>query len=238
MNFKLRRSGPFFESANQTIFQPISSYILDKTDKMKFRIFFIVLYLFINLNTFAQPYGNDENSYKNFPLVCLSWEEIELYELINQYRKRHHLPAIPLSTCLTYVAQRHARDLAENYKFDEFCNLHSWSENDNWSSCCYDSDHRNVKCMWSKPEELTGFDGYGYEIAYWNNFSYNDMSRIADDALSAWKKSKGHHTVIINRSTWKDLKWKAIGIGIYEGFVLVWFSDQNDDLPVPGICVE
>lgn len=201
------------------------------------RYIFLILILLSQLS-FAQVPENSQKATKELPFFCLSWAEIELYEVINKYRNRHNLPDIPLSASLTYVAQVHAKDLAEHYDYNARCNLHSWSDNGTWSSCCYSSDHKESACMWMKPEELTGFTGYGYEIAYWNSYDYANQTRIAGDALKAWKKSRGHNNVIINRSTWKDLDWKAMGIGIYEGYVLVWFSDEVDDSPEPGICVE
>jgi hypothetical protein len=173
---------------------------------------------------------------KELRSVCISRSEWKLYQLINQYRKRAHLPNIPLSYSLTYVAQSHARDLAAHYENDAVCNLHSWSNSGPWTSCCYTSDHKESECMWNKPEELTGFKGFGYEIAYWNNYDYIDPDDIADDALKAWKKSKGHNFVIINRGMWKELDWKAIGVGIWKGYVLVWFSDMEDPMPSPRVC--
>ena len=46
----------------------------------------------------------------------------------------------------------------------------------------------------------------------------------ADYALSSWKKSKGHNSVIINGNRWNDNEWKAIGIGMHEGYATVWFG--------------
>lgn len=50
----------------------------------------------------------------------------------------------------------------------------------------------------------------------------------ADYALSSWKKSKGHNSVIINGNRWNDNEWKAIGIGIYKGFAVVWFGEESE----------
>src|SRR5688572_16243476 len=71
--------------------------------------------------------------------ALLSEEEQKLYNLIMEYRKSKNLPAIPLSAKLTKVAQTHARDLMDNYKFDlkNKCNPHSWSKKGKWSACCY-----------------------------------------------------------------------------------------------------
>jgi hypothetical protein len=58
----------------------------------------------------------------------LSVDEQHLYEFIMEYRKSMNLPSIPLSESLTYVAQTHSRDLAENRPDQGKCNLHSWSK--------------------------------------------------------------------------------------------------------------
>src|SRR5262245_53648503 len=83
-------------------------------------------------------------------VTCLSSEEKKLYDLIMEYRRSNNLESIPLSDRLTLVAQTHARDLSENYKFDpnNRCNPHSWSSKGKWTSCCYTNDHKKASCMW------------------------------------------------------------------------------------------
>src|SRR5690606_20469452 len=68
-------------------------------------------------------------SLQSSPTPCLSEEEKALYDLMMAYRESKGLEPIPLSAKLTLVAQTHARDLADNYKFDpnNKCNPHSWS---------------------------------------------------------------------------------------------------------------
>ena len=154
--------------------------------------------------------------------------EYRLYRMIIEYREELQLPPVPLSAKLCLVAQIHARDLAENLPYNERCNLHSWSTKGPWTGCCYQKDHEQASCMWNKPYELTGYKGQGYEIAYWNDFSYENPDDIVIDALKAWKKSRGHHTVIINQDIWRQLKWKAMGVGVYKGYVLVWFGTETD----------
>jgi hypothetical protein len=34
---------------------------------------------------------------------------------------------------------------------------------------------------------------------------------------------------LINSGTWSKIKWKAIGIGIYKEYGLVWFGDVEDE---------
>lgn len=166
--------------------------------------------------------------------VCLTAEERKLYDLIMQYRKSKRLKAIPLSSKLTKVAQTHVRDLSENYVYEEdpTCNPHSWSEKGNWTSCCYTNDHKAASCMWSKPKEIAGYEGNGYEIAYYSSAGAN-----AIEGLDGWKKSPGHNPVIINSGTWSKVNWNAIGIGIHGAYGVVWFGEV-EDTEQPKVCKE
>lgn len=154
---------------------------------------------------------------------ALSNEESQLYALIMKYRKENGLPEIPLSAALTYVAQTHVKDLADNNPDTGRCNAHSWSANGDWTPCCYTPDHAQAKCMWNKPRELTDYKGNGYEIAYWNS----DKAKAAE-ALASWKSSSAHHAVILNRDIWDD-RWNAIGIGVYQQYAVVWFGKELDN---------
>jgi uncharacterized protein YkwD len=158
----------------------------------------------------------------------LNDEERKLYNIVMQYRKEKGLPIIPLSTSLTYVAQTHVRDLAINKPDIGNCNAHSWSANGSWSACCYTPDHSQAKFMWSKPRELTTYKGDGFEIACGSNECCSDFTMTANYALESWKKSSEHNAVIINRGIWDDIKWNAIGIGLFKGFAVVWFGNEID----------
>lgn len=158
--------------------------------------------------------------------VCLTEEEQKLYDLIMQYRKSKKLKPIPISAKLTKVAQAHVRDLMANYVFDENnqCNPHSWSDKGAWSSCCYTPDHKEAKCMWDKPKEIAGYSGNGYEIAYYSSAGAN-----AIEGLEGWKKSSGHNPLLVNTGIWQKVEWKAIGIGFYEQYGVVWFGEVADE---------
>lgn len=164
--------------------------------------------------------------------ACLSAEEKKLYDLIMEYRKEKKLEAIPLSENLTYVAQAHAHDLVDHYKFDvkNNCNPHSWSSKGKWSSCCYTNDHKKSSCMWDKPKELTDYPGNGYEILY-----YSSAGATAKEGLDGWKVSPGHNPLLINSGAFANAKWRAIGIGIYGSYGMVWFGEEPDQA-VPAIC--
>lgn len=160
--------------------------------------------------------------------VCLSAEEKKLYDLMMAYRKEKGLQAVPLSAKLTRVAHAHAKDLAAHHDpTQERCNLHSWSKQGSWTSCCYTADHRQAACMWNKPREIANYASNGYEISY-----YFSAGVDAASALEGWKQSTGHNQMIINESIWKKINWNAIGIGLYNEYGVVWFGDLKDDTPI------
>lgn len=158
----------------------------------------------------------------------LSDEEKKLYDIIMQFRSENGLPKIELSSSLTFVAQTHVKDLADNKPDSDYCNSHSWSSKGKWTAVCYTRDHSQAKYMWSKPRELTSYAGNGYEISAGSNVCCSDFVMTADHALNSWKSSKGHREVIINEGIWNSKKWNAIGIGLYKGFSVVWFGEEFD----------
>jgi len=82
--------------------------------------------------------------------------------------------------------------------------------------------------MWQKPDELTTYKGFGYEIALGSNGCYDDDQVTAEEALEGWKSSPPHFAVIINKHIWENSTWRAIGIRIYQGFAVVWFGKELD----------
>lgn len=163
----------------------------------------------------------------SFSQILISEEKL-LYDIIMKYRKEQGLPSIPLSASLTIVAQTHVKDLADHKPDLGDCNAHSWSSNGSWTACCYTPDHAQAKFMWSKPRELTSYQGKGYEIACGSNDCCSDFIMTSNYALESWKKSAGHNAVIINQGMWND-SWNAIGIGLYKGFSVVWFGHERDN---------
>jgi hypothetical protein len=171
-------------------------------------------------------FGFETKNYVVDREVCLSDEERKLYDLIMIYRKSKKLPAIPFSSKLTQVAQAHVRDLENNYDYgtSDECNPHSWSAKGEWTPCCYTSDHKQAKCMWLKPKEIGGYPGNGYEIAYYSSAGAN-----AAEGLEGWQKSAGHNPLLINSGIWSKVQWKAIGIGFYGQYGVVWFGEEADE---------
>ncbi len=160
----------------------------------------------------------------------ISAEELQLYNMLMDYRASKGLAPIPLSNALTLVARTHCRDLAINQPdLNANCNSHSWSSQGNWTSCCYTRDHRQASCMWNKPRELTSYTGDGFEIAVGSSDpKYNGYTMTARYAMDSWKGSFHHNNVIINEDMWKNTQWNAIGVGIYQGFATVWFGKEVD----------
>jgi hypothetical protein len=191
-----------------------------------------LLFVLISLKAYTQK----EIVVKQLPEICLTQTEVELFKLINEYRVEKGLPEVTLSSSLSFVARTHAKDQTENFKEGKRCNMHSWSNKGNWSACCYTPDHKKAKCMWDKPRELTNYQGDGFEISFFSTYDYSSPADFAKDILDGWKKSPGHNDVIMNKKIWKDMKWKAIGIGIYGEYANVWFGSVPDKAGEPLQC--
>lgn len=154
----------------------------------------------------------------------LTEEEKALYDLVMAYRKKAGLPAIPISKSLTKVAHMHANDLVKNNPATGECNLHSWSDQGDWTPCCYTSDHAQAQAMWDKPRELTSYKGNGFEISH-----VHTAGATPAGALKSWQNSSSHDDVIMNRGIWKKHKWQAIGIAIKNNYAMIWFGDYLDE---------
>jgi len=189
----------------------------------------LILWLFVvsALSASSQGASNAPETHAESDSICISAEEFKLFQLILAYRKEHKLPPIPLSRSLSYVAQMHAKDLAENPTvYSNRCNMHSWSDKGNWKACCYTSNHKNPHCMWDKPKEMTPYKAMGYEISHGGSSGY---IATPENAITGWKKSNAHNEVMINKGIWSSVKWKAIGVGIYNNYAMVWFGEEIDE---------
>ncbi len=199
----------------------------------------ILLSLLLVLTSIQFRSGRASKNYmKSHEIICLNPFEDALYKELNDYRATHNLPAVSLSPSLTYVAQVHCRDLQDNYPHQrENCNMHSWSRSGKWTHCCYTPDHKRSECMWNKPRELTSYNGDGFEIAFYSTARYSDADSFAKDAISNWSISKGHNDVMLNRGIWKNVTWKAVGVGHYGEYATIWFGKEVDrDTIIPKRC--
>ncbi|MEA5578698.1 CAP domain-containing protein [Anabaena sp. UHCC 0451] len=147
----------------------------------------------------------------------LDSEEQRLYNLVNQYRAQNGLPAIPFSSSLTLVANRHVQDLQKNIK----------TLTHGWSNCPYNASNRaTYDCMWKAPQRFgTPYPGNGYENAHGGSGGYKAS---ANSALESWKTSSAHNAVILNQGMWQNRPWQALGIGIYGGYAVLWFGEEVD----------
>ena len=155
-------------------------------------------------------------SSQSCPRDGIEAEEARLAQWVNQYRAQNRLPQISLSGSLTLVANRHVRDLAENIGYL----THGWSD------CPYDPHDENTwHCMWKAPQRLrTAYPGKGYENAHFSG----DGKATANSAFEGWKRSSAHKEVILSQGKWKTHQWKALGVGIYKGFAVLWFGVEPD----------
>ena len=161
------------------------------------------------------------------PGNCLSPEEAQLLQAINDYRVDEGHAPVPWSKSLTAVAQWHVWDLETNHPDAQpSCNLHSWSDQGIWTPVCYTSDHAYADLMWSKPSEITlgVYSAFGYENAY-----FASAGATPGGALAAWKASPSHNNVILNQDIWSSRDpWPAMGAGIFGSYAVVWFGDMTD----------
>lgn len=171
------------------------------------------------------------------PGACLTVQDVELARLINAYRNQNGLPSVPISKSLTHVAQAHVLDL-HLHRPDTGtdsrgmpCNLHSWSDQGNWSPVCYTSDHEYAAGMWNKPREITGgvYTGNGYEISH-----RSSAGATPDSALRGWQSSPGHNSVIIEQNNWGP--WQAMGVAVYEQYAVAWFGREADPQGTLDAC--
>jgi uncharacterized protein YkwD len=192
----------------------------------------LLFFSMISCFLMAQENSHVQDVHKN----CLSKGEADLAILINKYRAEYRLSPIPLSASLSEVARIHCQDLATSDAYQGNCNLHSWSDKGKWSSCCYTPDHKHAACMWNKPRELTSYPGDGFEIAYFTTATYEPAGKLAEEILKAWKGSPLHNEIIINQGKWRSENWKAMGVGIWNGYATVWFGREDDPAGEPGSC--
>ena len=100
-------------------------------------------------------------------------------------------------------------------------NLHSWSSHGNWTPVVYTGDHLYASAMWSKPRELTSYQGNGFENSAWSSGLLTP-----EVALDLWQHSEGHNAVMTTQGAWSDLK--TMGVGIDGSYAFVWFGKDAD----------
>ena len=157
----------------------------------------------------------------------LSEAEANLYYLINEYRESLGLSKLSFSKSLTSVARAHVKDSHDytpRLQLDGRGiqgNLHSWSNNGNWSGGAYTPDHEHAQIMWDKPSELTDYAGAGYEISVYHSIGIDPKL-----ALDLWKSSSGHNEVIIGDNDWSFIT--TMGVAMDKNYSHVWFGGDED----------
>lgn len=157
----------------------------------------------------------------------LSEAEANLYYLINEYRESLGLSKLSFSKSLTSVARAHVKDSHDytpRLQLDDRGiqgNLHSWSNNGNWSGGAYTPDHEHAEIMWDKPSELTDYKGSGYEISVYHSIGIDPKL-----ALDLWKSSSGHNEVIIGANDWSFIT--TMGVAMDKNYSHVWFGGDED----------
>ena len=150
-------------------------------------------------------------------------DEIILFNMINDMRRQNKLQPIPLSNDLCIVAHTHIDDLIKWKPQDNGCSLHSWSSSGHWTACCNSKDPAGIQCMKSKPKEITGYSGNGFELIFWG-----EDNATPADAADLWRQVDASADMILSRGKWKGYQWKALGVGLKEGYAVLWLGDKPD----------
>ena len=188
------------------------------------RLLFLI-FLLAGLNALGQKGIPDD--------FCLSNDEHRLYEMINAHRVLNGLKEIPISASLSYVARTHVIDLYTNHPDTSICNLNSWSDKGSWTPCCHNKYVPQEECIRNKPKELTGYTGEGYELTYAEVFNTR-----ADTVFKFWSTIDEANEFLLNEGRWEKKNWRAMGIGVYKNYAVVWMGQKTDALPSPPLCSE
>jgi len=194
---------------------------------MKIKKTFPIILIFIFSTILVWP--QDKSLPKDF---CVSEKAYKIFELINEARKENKLDMIPLSASLSFVSSTHINDLILNHPDTGLCNLQSWSDKGNWTSCCYQAYIPVQECMWNKPKELSLYNYRGYELAF-----YQNESLPPEEILSGWLNIPKALDMILNKGEWQNA-WRAMGVGTKDGYAVVWFGRAIDSESKPNICGE
>ncbi len=185
-------------------------------------VFLLLLIIMMVFQVVARNYPN-EGFVQDSVSKGVSQDEIILFNMINDIRIQSKLPSISLSASLCTVAHTHIDDLIKWRPQDKGCSLHSWSGSGKWTECCSSKGLSGIQCMKTKPREITGYAGSGYELIYWGE----EIATPAD-AAAMWQQVEASLDMILSRGKWKGYLWKAIGVGIKDGYAVLWLGDKTD----------
>lgn len=180
----------------------------------------LFLLMFLTFSAMAGNPTRNNISGNDTATTGISQDETILFNMINDMRRQNKLSSIPLSANLCKVAQTHIADLIKWKPQEKGCSLHSWSGNGRWTSCCNTKEVFGIQCMKSKPREITGYPGDGYELIYWGE----DIATPAE-AAALWKQVEASSDMILSRAKWSGYEWKSMGVGIKSGYAVLWLGD-------------
>jgi hypothetical protein len=83
----------------------------------------------------------------------------------------------------------------------------------------------------NKPAELAKYPGEGHELCYWDSETLSP-----DTVMKFWMSIDQAREILLNEKKWSVFTWKAMGIGMYKGYVCLWVGDVQDSLPEPTLC--
>ncbi len=155
--------------------------------------------------------------------LCLDEQEMKLVELINRFRVENKQLPIGLSRSLSFVAKSHVNDLQMNKQDTSICNAHSWSNKGKWKACCFNNYVNSNDCMWDKPKELTPYNFRGYEMVY----SEEGIVDV-DSVFRLWRTTEEASDMLLTKNLHSDKKWLAMGVGVSENYVSIWFGQRTD----------
>jgi uncharacterized protein YkwD len=135
----------------------------------------------------AKPFDKfkKNNSSTNF-VLSLEQTEAEIFEMVNEQRRRNNLNALEWDEELAKVARDYSRKMARENFFDHF-----------------DPDGENVVER-AKNARVKNWSKIGENLFYCENI--DEFSRVA---VKGWMKSPTHKENILDR------EWNYSGIGVY-----------------------
>ena len=82
--------------------------------------------------------------------------------------------------------------------------------------------------MRGKPREITTntYDDVGYEVVYWTSGQATSPAL----AFESWNRSPDHQALLFETGKWSGIRFKAIGAGFTENYVVLWFGPITDPL--------
>lgn len=183
--------------------------------------FFILAFVLLSGMIFGQNYSS----------ICISNEERELLNLINDYRVENGLPALEISAALTYTADMHTADLFYNKPHIKGKSLYSWSNKGKWNKLNFKRAKKPIKDIKDKPSEITRYNGQSLEAVYYSSGVFSPRL-----IFERWKQQPDINNMILNRQEYSTSMWKVIGVSHFEGFTSVWFGPLDDNTGNVSFC--